>query len=408
MAILSSMPVSQSPTSSLRLPAQKRISTPASQRLSTITEGSNVRPVRPPRSLPRSSASSVVSAPISAAARWPSQDSLGGRSQGTQKSAPPAYEWVAEPIDRDQDLRAPVEDEKLARLRRGGNGKARWRDRGGWGRLLLIIGLVLLVIVALAVGLSVGLTRKRDVGGSGSTVGEQTDQPGGTTTSPERLQSFPLSEYSMVTALRTVTTNCTSNPSTWRCYPDTIYNASDASSGLATFNWILSNTSATYATNTTTVTTGDRGIPSNLTISSTNNPFSVTFTNQSLIYINNPTNSTSARLTFTFNMHKAVIPSTSITSNNAAAECFYNQTIFTGTLYLSAARTYLSGDLADSTGVGEYTPWPYAVEITQSSAGGEGVPACYETVNGVAGARILTGLEAQAETDNCSCDYRNY
>jgi len=107
-------------------------------------------------------------------------------------------------------------------------------------------------------------------------------------------------------------------------------------------------------------------------------------------------------------MQKPVISSSSITSNNVAAECFYNQTTFTADLYLDAASTFPSGALADATGLGGYTPWPYAVEITQSSPGGQDVPACYETVNGAVGDRISTGLTPEPAGNECLCDYRNY
>jgi len=282
------------------------------------------------------------------------------------------------------------------------------RSRGGWGRLVLIVGLLFLALLALAVGLGVGMTRKHQ---TNSNSGAQSSQPAGTNPSAAPIQQFPLGEYSMITALRTVATNCTSNPSTWRCYPYTTYDPSDGStntSSLANFNWIISDTSSTYATNLTT-SMSSQDTPSNLTISSTNNPFSISFTNQSLLYTPaSSTNASSAHYTFSFTQSKSVIPSTSLLSSGAAAECFFNNTIFTGTLYLDAASTFPSGSLASETGIGGYTPWPYALEISQTSGGGADVPACYEMVNGGVGNRITTATTPEAGSAECICDYRNY
>ncbi|KAK5111938.1 hypothetical protein LTR85_011685 [Meristemomyces frigidus] len=383
----------------------------ASQRLSTITEAGNAGASggQQPRGILRTSSSNPATPRRPGT---PRQLSGGARaaSQDTTRTGPPAYNWVPEPVGVDEeDLTAPVEGEKLAQLRRDGGHVRRKRDRGGWGRIALIAGL-LLVIIALAVGLGVGLTWKKHQDGNGNSSSGQSSQPAGTTPSNGQEQQFPLGEYSYITALRSVKTNCTSNPATWSCYPYSVFNPSDSSSNtssLASFNWVVSNTSSMYATNSTTATS-DQVMQSNLTISSTSNPFSIMFTNEPLTYINSRSNSSSARYTFSFEMSKAVIPSASITSNNAAAECFFNQTIFTGTLYLEAARTYPSADLADSTGLGGYTPWPFAIEITQSSPGGQNVPTCYEMVNGNVGDRILTAVTPEPESDECSCDYRNY
>lgn len=403
MAVLKdpTSPANQKPASSLRLPAHKRIATPASQRLSTVLESqtaanAGAKPNIPPKSSLRS---------YSRAAAGPSSPGL-RNSHDTQRTGPPAYSWIPE-LPGDDEGNGPVEGEKLHNLRRGRSQPSK-RAKGGWGRLALIMGIVLFVIIGLAVGLSVGLTvgrrKSNDAGNANST------QPSGTTPDAAPAQPFPLGEYSFVTALRTQQTDCTSNPATWRCYPYTVYNDSDnttSSASLATFNWIISNTSSFYATNETAPSSAE-GVDSNLTISSTNNPFSISFTNQTLRYISASGNDSSPRYTFSFQMHKAVIPSSSILSSGAAAECFYNQTTFTGTLYLNASRSYPNGDLADSTGVGGYQQWPYAVEVRQRQSGGTSVPDCYEYVNGRVGDRVLNGLDTQPLSRECICDYRNY
>ena len=403
MAVFVDESDSQSPDSALRLPAQKRIAPPTAQRLSTITEGA--ANARQPKGILRTNPSSrTVSRP------GDSRHNSGGvsrNSQDTVRTAPPAYEWVPEPKQAEEDGHVPVEGEKVAQLRHGTRTRQRRRDRGGWGRLALILGLVLLLAIALGVGLGVGLSKRKP---RNTAQNAPSAQPAGTTPDTGQVQSFPLGEYSLITALRTVDTNCTSNPATWRCYPYTVFSASDSStntSSLATFNWVVSNTSTTYATNTT-ATTPAQGIPANLTVSSTLNPFSISFSDQPLTYISSSSNATSPRYTFNFTMQKPVIPSSAITDNNAAAECFFNQTIFSATMYLGAALTFPSEELAGMSGVGGYTPWPFAVEITQTSPGGQDVPACYETVNGAVGNRIINGLTPEPTSSTCLCDYRNY
>ena len=402
MPILGSSSPSQSQSSSLRIPASKRICVPASQRLTAITEDpiSPLAPPIPPKSHLRNSASSLHCARQSRAPSSGRRWSGSSRSTSkTSRTAPPPYDWVPEPVPGEDDGNAPVEGEKLAQLRRGEGPKR----KGGWWRLGVLIGVVLLVIMGLAVGLGVGLTRKKskDQNGSG--------QPTSTTPDTTPPQKFPLGEYSMITALKQVQTNCTANSATWRCWPYVVYDSYGTdtnSSSLASFNLVITNTSMTYATDSTLPTSED-GIPSNLTISG-NNPFGITFTNQTMTYISSSANSSSPRYTFSFTTTKAVIPSPAITSNNAVAECFFNQTTLSGALYLSAPRNYPVGIGSDSTSTGGYQPWPYAVEISQIAAGGQNVPNCYETVNGAVGDRIVNGLDSEPDSTECICGYRNF
>ncbi|KAI7086040.1 hypothetical protein KC356_g5394 [Hortaea werneckii] len=399
MPIFNGKPSNPTVDSSLRLPAQKRISLPTSQRLSTITEG------------PNASTSQTIRGPLISGLNSKHEGIPGRQSQDTTKTGPPAYEWIPEPIDANEDLRRPVEGEKLAELRRNRLGG---RQRGGWVRLGLVIGLAALVVIGLAVGLGVGLAIKngqKDTDGSSDGSNASNGQAPDSAGASDDARSFPLGEYSLITALRAVNTSCTPNPATWRCYPYSVYDPSDSStaeSSTATFNWILSNTSSIYPTNDTTITTPAAGIPANLTISSTSNPFSVTFTNESLTYVNEQGNRTSARFTFSFQMHKSVIPSASITSNNAATQCYFNSTTFVGTLYLNARSSYPASNGEGNDGGGAYIRWPYAVEIQQSSPGGQDVPTCYETFNGQLGDEVLTLGDAQPDTSQCLCSYRNY
>lgn len=316
-------------------------------------------------------------------------------SNDTGRSAPPAYEWRAQPLLVDEVHNGPVEGEKLAAYRRA-DGYKRKQHCISWRRSTLIIAaVVVLLVIGLIVGLAVGLTvgRKGSKGKGGGLAGPSE------TSSP---QPFPLGQFSMITALRTVNSSCTSNAETWNCYPYQIYDAANPDSGKLTFNWVIANSSSSYAT-IDSGTTSDEGEPANLTISATGNPFSVTFNNTPLTYISPASNTSSARYTFKFDMSKAFNPPVSLASNNVATQCFYNQTTFTGTLYLSATRTYPAPNSSD-----DALQWPYAIDIQQSSPGGADVPACYEYIQGQVGARITTGLILQPTDTQCLCDYRNY
>ena len=365
------------PSPSLRLPAARRISLPASQRLSTITEGPQAPELGSwsQRSIFRNSTSSAA----------------------THRTAPPRYTSTPASVAGDEDARNVSEEEKLARLRRTWSSST--GTRGGWGRLVLL-AVVILVVVGLAIGLGVGLTvgRKNKDEDKGTTPSNSGD------TEPELIQQLPLGQYSFSTTLRAQQTNCSSNPATWRCYPYTIFNPSDPgtqASSLSTFDWIIRNTSAIYATSTTP-NTPTSGVPANLTISSTNNPFALAFTAQQLTY-HADTNATSPRLTFAFALPKIVVPTSALTLSNAVTQCYFNSTVLSGTIYLAGSLD----SSASSTGSSSYQEWPHPVDIVQSSPGGEGIPDCYETVDGKLGARV-EGLEPEVEGYECRCEYRNY
>lgn len=267
---------------------------------------------------------------------------------------------------------------------------------------MVLVVVVIVVVLGLAVGLGVGLTvgRGKDHESENTTISNN-----GGDTQPTLIQQLPLGQYSFATSLRAQQTNCSSNPATWRCYPYTVFNPSDQStqsSSMSTFDWIIENTSTIYATSTTP-NTPTSGVPANLTLSSTNNPFALAFTAQELTY-HADTNSSSPRLTFAFPLPKVVVPTSALTSNNAVTQCYFNSTILSGTIYLAES---VNSSFNNSSGSGSYQDWPYAVEVLQSSPGGEEIPNCYQMVDGKLGARI-EGLEPEAEGDECRCEYRNY
>lgn len=375
-----------------------RVSTPTSPRLHAFPQqkygAPHAAPPIPPKSILRRNDSQTslsqganVTPPLGVDQRHSFDTSR------TTRTGPPAYEWVPAAGVIDDEDRGPVEGEKLAALRRAGGYKRPGRSRGGWLRLGLII-LAVLLLIALIVGLAVGLTvgRRRSNNVQPPPQNETTPEP----------QPFPLGQYGIVTALRSVTTGCTSNPATWNCFPYQIFQSTTSDAGRTAFNWVISNSSSAYAT-VGTSPTPDNGIPANLTISSTNNPLTINFSDRPLTYISSASNSSSARYTFDFTMEKAFNPPVSLSGDNTATQCFFNQTTFSGTLYLSAESNY-PADNSTSDAV----QWPYAIEIAQTSPGGQDVPACYQYTDGQVGARLTTALVPQSVDAQCRCEYRNF
>ncbi|KAH0284573.1 hypothetical protein M436DRAFT_58504 [Aureobasidium namibiae CBS 147.97] len=359
-------PFAPNPSSALQSPPPRRISTVAGRRLSAVVSD-------------RASTQSMSSPSPRVVSRWSDSTHMARTIPRTSRdSMPPPYLLHSDPLEGDKLVPiGPVV-----------------RQRGGCKRIGFLV-LLALVAIALGIGLGVGLTRGSGGGGGGN--GASTAEPDAST--PSQL-TYPVGEYSLVTALRTIETNCTSDPNTWRCFPGPTF-AQSASASLATFNWLLSNTSASYATNSSALSTSSQGIAANLTISASNNPFSITFDSTPLTFIND----TSPRYTFAANISQKIIPASNITADNRATVCFFNQTQVVGTLHLDdtyAQQYTFTGNNAS------YTLWPYAVQVELVSPGGQNTPACYYTTNGAIGAQITDVFTAQPAEDVCLCEYRNY
>jgi len=190
----------------------------------------------------------------------------------------------------------------------------------------------------------------------------------------------------MVTFLDTVRTDCTSNSATWRCFPYSTYNDSQTSA-MTTFNWII--------------TPGSQ--QNTYQISSTDNPFSVVFSNVPLDLVDKGLET--EHYHFQTTIEKAVIPTVALTDDNASTECFFNGTTFQGYLYTSMAKGYPSPDMTSLSIA--YTQWPYAVRAEQTRGGGQSVPDCYKTMNRKLGDHI-DGIAAKDAGSQCSCMYRNF
>ncbi len=170
---------------------------------------------------------------------------------------------------------------------------------------------------------------------------------------------------------------------------------------MTTFNWIISPTDDDLSGKDTSNTS--------YIISSSDNPFALTFTNATLTL--QQKGQEDEAYTFEVPMQKIVIPSAPLTADNSATECFYNNTQFSAQLYTKRAKTYpvqagsASGN-PDPDPTALFGEWPYAVEVQQFIEGGSGVPDCRKVVNGVAGEKVSIGIETI--TDSCECLYMNY
>lgn len=264
--------------------------------------------------------------------------------------------------------------------------------RGGWKRLCLTLLVLVVVIIGVVVGLTLGLRQRG---------WRESSTPSATDVSPVASEPFPAGFYSISTFLDSVNTSCTSNPVTWTCYPYVTY-AQSQSAASATFNWVIAQSGSGYM------------------ISTTSDPFAISFMNVSLTLVDS--GSSNERYTFALPSAKYVIPSSIITNDGTMAGCYFNNTHIEGSLYTKKLNTYPS-NLTTTTSTPPATTtaatnglitsetfqsWPYAIEFVQSAAGGFNVPDCYHVVNGNIGAGVNYGFTTQSSRHICDCSYRNY
>lgn len=190
--------------------------------------------------------------------------------------------------------------------------------------------------------------------------------------------TFPVGSYSFNTYLSTIATNCTTNSATWMCYPYSTYEQ-DRNDSTATFDWII------------------RPVPdsSNYTISSTANPFSITFSNISLSLLK--PGQADEHYFFQYAMSKPTKPAKQLGDQNVAATCYFKDTTMQAYLYTKQARTYM----LDSD-VGAFDAWPYAVKVEQVSGAGAGSPECKDPSG-----NLLGDFSVEDGTQLCDCLYLN-
>lgn len=268
--------------------------------------------------------------------------------------------------------------------------------------MALIIAALLIIVVATVVGVVVGLKKGSSnknkaaastqsgiaaVASASASHASAVITPGAVPTATP--SNFPIGSYSMVTFLDTVQTNCTANPSTWTCYPYIEYNT-DANKAMAIFNLIISSPSS-----------------GKFQISSTTNPFSISFSNVPLDLLDSGLDT--ERYRFQITQTKPVSPSSALTSDNSAAECFYNSTNLDAYLYTKMAKSYPDPSQNQQSGNPTFPVWPFAVRLEQIVGGGQDVPNCWKLDNGGGlGQQITEGLAPQDQGQLCSCLYKNW
>jgi len=124
---------------------------------------------------------------------------------------------------------------------------------------------------------------------------------------------------------------------TWTCYPYTDY-YTDKSKSSATFNWAITGSKGAYK------------------ISSTSNPFAISFKNADLELLDEGKDT--ERYKFQLQQMKTVSPSTSLTDDGAAVQCDYSNTNLQASLYTKMDKAY-PDDTTMGAGSPSYTTWPF-------------------------------------------------
>jgi hypothetical protein len=232
--------------------------------------------------------------------------------------------------------------------------------------------------------------RSKATTGSGSSGGSSNSPAGGASgsieggpTNPASNTTFPAGSYSIETFLDTISTNCTSNAATWTCYPYSTY-ASSPSQSAATFDWIIN---------------PDEGTP-NYTISSTQNYFSIVFSNASMSLMNAGTDQ--EHYFFQISMQKPTKPATALTTSNVASTCYFNETTFQAYLYTKMEKTYPNNSTSSTNTTEAFTPWPYAAKVEQVAGAGAGTPTCVDPSG-----NSLGDFSVSDGTQLCDCLYLN-
>ncbi|KAF1835274.1 hypothetical protein BDW02DRAFT_597406 [Decorospora gaudefroyi] len=388
----------------------KRISTPAGQRLSVILDAK--------RSKSPSSAAKISVTTESTFCNDPSHQHVGPVQHGHRSEKKAGFMSVLTggrlntPRESSEDdmrngsnLSVSVwsdrDAEKFGHLRRG-------RRRGfcawGWKRLALIAVVIVALIVALGVGLALGLKKKDTQSGSPtattasstpapSDTGTGTDASSTTATGASSASStsalapsavpsnFPVGKYSLVVFLDTVTTSCTAEPDTWTCSPYTDYYR-DPQKALSVLNWEISGSSGSYK-----ISSGGRDAT-----------FGTTFQNEDLELLDS--GKETERYRFQTSRSRTVNVTGTVGKEKGDFECDYGATNIAGYLYTKMQRTYPDDTIALS--ATKNTPWPYAVRVEESVAGGKEIPACKSSSGDKA------SLKAQDESTLCSCLYKNW
>ncbi|KFA65594.1 hypothetical protein S40285_04354 [Stachybotrys chlorohalonatus IBT 40285] len=284
--------------------------------------------------------------------------------RSTARGLPPPYvpaSYLPPTYILSKEARRLGDNSLKGRLRRFWYGETPWFTgrRRTW-KLIALFGLLITIVVALAVGLTVGLRNR----GGGDGAGDN-----GTTF------HFPVGSFALNTTLQRTTTDCTSNPATWRCYPY-------EDRAPATFFWVITENNS-----------------SSFNISSTENPFAPTFSNLTMEILDG--NQLDERLVFSFSMAKTVVPSEGLSpGNNRAARCTFPDTMFEATLWTRRRNGQVLVPPIETND--NFEDWPGDVEVAQIKASALSSPPMCEDNQGTLIADV------QAGPGECECRYASF
>ncbi|EFQ25403.1 tat pathway signal sequence [Colletotrichum graminicola] len=258
--------------------------------------------------------------------------------------------------------------DSLGEKRRGSKWVARRRS---WYRLIILA----IIVIVLTVGLSVGLT-----------VWNRQSQPVVTAGASNDTNLFPSGSFAFNTALLEANTGCTSDSSTWRCFPDRTYSQSPNASVATFFGTISQSNSYAYQ----------------ISSSSSSNPFFPQFSDETMTLVEG--GSLDERLVFNFTLPKTVALSDAVTQGGRAATCDFPDMAFRATLWTRRnATTALAQSVgmtatADSAdGNVRWGVWPGQIEVEQVKTGG---PDCKDPAG--------KAVSVAAGNDRCNCLYANF
>ncbi|ETS81950.1 hypothetical protein PFICI_06952 [Pestalotiopsis fici W106-1] len=284
--------------------------------------------------------------------------------------------------------------------------------RGGWRRLALFATFVLVCVVGLILGLTLGLRRNNP------------DSPD----SVMAANQFPAGSYAFKTTLASTSTACTTNADTFRCYPHTSRNAS-ATGSEATFLWTIALSSQSSSSSSSSLQQPEYIVSA----AASSSPFMISFTNVSVTVLDRGNDA--ERLSFQIPMDLGVVPTGDDGGGGGSATCWFNgtatlgATIWTrrppsllnrssssggggggdggngssssnGTEPVGIVETARTATSASSTS--SFTPWPFAVEIERSAAAAPDVPTCVNTKG-----NTLGQFGVAAGGGSCICVYDN-
>ncbi len=311
------------------------------------------------------------------------------------------------------------------------DGKTPWATastkRSRLWRILLTLFLLAAVGVGVGVGLKFGLA-KRASSKEKNSSSSGSDADGGDGT-PASVTDFPAGSFSFTMALTNVSTGCSSSALAFGCFPYVVFDPSSASASTAAaqgasaviFEWVITGSaSASTSSAETTISYSISSSSSNQTSSSASaaaaaaSAFATpTFDNIRLNRLDAGLDSERLVFSFTMDLATAVPAAADLVPGQAGAStCHANQTTFAATMWTRKLATFPTQRITAANAVGgnsttaapAFSPWPFAVEISEIEAAEPGIPSCLGADGGAIGDFSVDG---DGDGTQCGCWYSN-